>query len=108
MLTYQIKSHKATPNPYVQVDTVKDLLTRHQILVNNLNRCHFKIGDCVKFKKPKKNPAYGEIIHIEDDHNKVTFSHGGVCPMNITVRVGSQEVKTNMKKLLYVHQKGPV
>ena len=110
MLIYQIRNPKARPESAPV--TVKDIITRAQILKNNISRCHFKIGDCIKFKKPKKSPHKGTITHIEDDHNKVVFSHGGMCPMNITVRIeqehGEMEVKTNMKKILYVHRGAPV
>lgn len=109
MLTYLIKRHTETANIDIGKPlTVKDYLTRKQILANNLSRCHFNVGDPVKFKKPRSNPAKGTIVNIEDDHTKVTFSHGGMCPMNIVIRLedGKTEVKTNMKKILLTFQGG--
>lgn len=110
MLSYRIPKHKERTKPaHIPVNVPPS--TRRQILEDQLKRCIFKVGDRVKFKKPRRNPVYGEITAIDDDVDNVTFSSGGV-PMNIHVKIplrdkanglqyGYQIVRTNMKKLMW-------
>ena len=76
----------------------------------------FRVGDKVKFKKPRRNPIYGEILHIETIPEKVQWSHGGLVPLNISVQVdkidsttgviyGTELMKVSDKKLLFVRGK---
>ncbi len=93
-MTYQIKSHRETANNF---------LTKQHILQSQLERCFFKIGDKVKFKKPRRNPIYGTITHIEECWDLVTWTHGGMLPNNISINVEGvpTTVKTNMKRIIF-------
>jgi hypothetical protein len=99
LFVYRIARLKAQPNP-------TEYTSRPQILARHLARCIFNVGDKVKFKKPKRNPAYGYIARIDNDFSKITWAHGGLTPMFIHVDVikGNtlERVKTNDKKLIYV------
>lgn len=100
MLTYQIKSHKEPVNIFV---------SKLEIMEKQLNNCHFKVGDRVRFKKPKRNPVYGSITHIEECWDLVTWTHGGLIPCNISItiepsagkEIKSFNVKTNMKRIIH-------
>ena len=110
MLIYQIKGPKVQHEPPTGPEA---FVSKQAILERQLEKSFFKVGDWVKFKKPKKNPIYGTIIHIEDDHEKVTWTRGGLVPNNITIEceMGSKatrepRLKTCAKRLLFVAQKG--
>lgn len=110
MFTYKIRNHKGQPDA-----SSSDASTsmRKQTLKRNLEKTWMNVGDRVKFKKPKKGAIYATIFEIIEDPDKITWSHGGVCPMNIVVDVekvdkangvvyGTERVKTNIKKLSFV------
>lgn len=114
MLTYQIKSTLAQHRRVIG-KKCEEFLSKEAILKRNLEKTWLAVGDIVRFKKPRRNPVMGVIVHIEDDHDRVTFSNGGTQAMNISVKVdkfqavdgglvkyGEQIVKTNVKKLVFV------
>ncbi len=82
-----------------------------KILRANIAKNFFKLGDKVKWKKPRSNPKVGIIVAIQDNIQEVTWVNGGTTPMNVIVEVekkangityGTERVKTNVKKLLYL------
>ena len=108
MFTYRIAPPKATPDPST---TLGPFLSKEEILRRNVGRCHIKVGDYVRFKKPKRNPVYGTVVAIEDDPEKVHWVRGGLTPMNVVVDVikndketgapyGTERVRTNFRKLM--------
>jgi hypothetical protein len=79
--------------------------TKQECLDRHLKRCLFKEGDFARFKRPKRNPIYGKITHIEKDPDKVTWSQKGMVPNYITVEVyhtdkRTKETKTTVVKTL--------
>lgn len=103
MLTYQIHHAKGLAKSSYK--------TKQTILEAALRRSFFKVGDRVKFKKPKRSPIYGTITHIEEAWDLVTWTNGGIHPCNITVLVEdgvkSFNAKTSAKRLvLAAYQKG--
>ena len=93
-------------------------MSREEVLRRNIAKIWFKIGDRVKFKKPRRPGIYGTVVDIVTDINQVTWSKGHLIPMNIVVEVdkidkvngnifGKDRVKTNIKKLVWtVNGKG--
>lgn len=82
-----------------------------KILRANIAKNFFKLGDKVKWKKPRSNPKVGIVVAIQDNIQEVTWVNGGTTPMNVIVEVekkangityGTERVKTNVKKLLYL------
>ena len=82
-----------------------------KILRANIAKNFFKLGDKVKWKKPRSNPKVGIVVAIQDNIQEVTWVNGGITPMNVIVEVekkangityGTERVKTNVKKLLYL------
>jgi hypothetical protein len=125
LLTYKILKPKARPNrrqrqsatsvgrEIARAFTLKSDDELRTILDNNLKKNYFNIGERVKFKKPRRNPVYGTIVDIQSDIKQVTWTQGGTVPMNIVVEIekvdpdlnmvyGTERVKTNVKKLLFV------
>ena len=120
MLTYQIKNLIAPhSNTFVLIgppkkEEVADIyLSRKAIMDRQISNSIFKVGDHVKFKKPKRNPIYGVIQHIEDNPNKCEWKM--TSPQNIAVSVplvdphsnieyGSQIINTNMRRILYIRK----
>ena len=95
MFIYAIKPRQSLPH-----STDRDL-----ILAGQLTKCLFKVGDVVRFKKPRRKPICGTVVAIEDDVDKITWIHGGLCPTNIVVDIErggrTQRVKTNYRKLAF-------
>lgn len=111
MLTYHVASIKA-PRKGAPVSVTMDYMSREEVLQRNLDKTWFKIGDRVKFKKPRRPGIYGTVVDIITDINQVTWSKGHLIPMNIVVEVdkidkangtifGKDRVKTNIKKLVW-------
>jgi hypothetical protein len=108
-LTYQIlhpKAARKNGKPPILV-AVHD---RDAILQRQLAATIFKVGDTVKFKKPKRNSIHGKVVEIQKRSAEVTWSSSG-SPMNIVLEVekkqdgikyGIERVKANAKKLLLV------
>ena len=99
MFTYRIK-HRSSP-------TAESSTHKEVILRNALARCQFVIGDHVRFKA--KRGHYGVIVDIESHMDKITWTHGGLCPANITVDLDKgngdiMRVKTSYKKLRAVNR----
>lgn len=108
MFYYEINQHRPSPQ-HTEItllgETQLDCFNRHR------KRCIFKVGDSVRFKKPRKNPIRGVIEHIEEDLSKVTWSNGGTVPNYISIRVNTinkrtreestQIVKTHEGKLIW-------
>lgn len=97
MFTYRIKH----PNS-ARSDGITD---KGVILRNALARCPFIIGDAVRFRV--RNGAKGRIVDIESHMDKITWTHGGLCPANIVLDVEDPQgnirrVKTNYKKLVAI------
>jgi hypothetical protein len=86
--------------------SIKEYLSKPAILKRNLDKCTFRIGDVIRFKKPKKSPVRGTIVDIITDESKVVWARG-TCPMNIVVELDGDKrppavVKTNIKKIVLV------
>lgn len=107
MLTYKIQKPKA-PRKGRQLGEPS---SKSEILSKYLERNDFFVGDRVKFKKPRRNPVKGTVLHIETDPEKVVWSHGGFVPMFIVLSVdkvdkntgliyGYDKVKTNSRKIM--------
>jgi len=106
LLTYRILKHK------VQRDVLLPVEARQVILKRELGKSHLKIGDKVRFKKPRRNPIKGIIKDILSDMKDVKWGPGS-CPLNVVVEVDKVDVKsrisygkeiihTNMKKLIAI------
>lgn len=105
-----LSSHKKTALnnlPAQQIDTI-----RAQLLERQLDGVWFKVGEQVRFKKPKRNPVWGTVVGIVTNPSECTFSESSGVPMNIILEVakkdldlglqyGTERVKTNIKKLMY-------
>lgn len=89
-------------------------MDKQMILNRHLNKCFVKIGDRVRFKKPKRNPWYGKLVHAEDDAGKCEWRNGGTTPLFLTVEVdkvdkqtgvvyGTEKVTCGVRQLLFVH-----
>lgn len=106
MLTHRIRV--AAPPRRLSKTSLSD---KEHILSANINKCWFKVGDRVKFKKPKRNPIYGTIVAIQDKVDEVVWSETDI-PYNIvlevekfnagTKQISTDRVRTNVKKLTYV------
>lgn len=70
------KSSNATPPDFDK----KEAFKRHFI------RFWGEVGDLVVFKRPKKHKIQWEVIHVEDDAEKVTWNNGGWTPNYIQLR----------------------
>ena len=92
MLTYAIFKSKESNGEF---------LSREQVLDRNLARTFFKVGDVVRFKKPRKPVVSGTIVDIQEKVGEITWGHGGLVPMNIIVEVNGTRVKTNVKRLCF-------
>lgn len=114
MLSYRIQSQSPRPKRKER-SVIHSPEEQKGLLQKNLSNCLFKVGDTVRFKKPRRNPVYGKIVAIDDKPEECTWASSGV-PMNIHVSVplkdkgtsivyGHQIVRTNMKKLLYEGRK---
>jgi hypothetical protein len=55
-----------------------------------------KIGDRVKFKKPRKNPPYGTLVHCEEDAGKVEWRNAGTVPLFLTIEIDKVDRKTGV------------
>jgi hypothetical protein len=110
LLTYRISKSKA-PRRVGQAVKTFNYEDKEKLLHSNLNKTFFRVGDIVRFKKPRRNPLVGTVIEIQSKVSEVTWVNGGTSPMNIILEVvkGSngatpktERVKTNVKKLLFV------
>jgi hypothetical protein len=101
VLIYRIRNKGTDPDKGV-VDT--ETPSKEYILKQQLNKCFMKVGDRVKFKKPKRNAIYGKIVHIEEDYEKVIWIRGGLVPANIHIECEPKGrlVKTSIKKICFV------
>ena len=108
MLLYQIRipsvrvKHTAQLNNLILGESDEEVLARY---LTKFPR--FTVGDRVRFKKPKRRPIEGSIIHVEKNSEKVHFTNG--IPQFLTIKLdeknvinGIREVKANSKKLLYI------
>ena len=105
MLTYAIKKEKPRQKS-------KSNFTKGEILERNLAATIFKVGDRVRFKKPRRNPVYATVVGIQSDALEITWTADDV-PMNILLEVEKrtpinngmmvtkERVKTNVKKLIW-------
>jgi len=109
LLTYKIQKPKA-PRKLGQVSDKQTVLSSY------LAKCPFMVGDKVKFKKPRRNPVTGIVLHIENEPENVTWSHGGFVPMFIVLSVdkidkatglvyGYDRVKTTTRKITLLEDK---
>lgn len=114
MFTYKIRRHNEQRN---KLTDLSNFHSREATLKRNIEKTWFKVGDRVRFKKQKKGAIYATIVEIIEDPDKVSWSHGGLCPMNIVIDVekkdrangvayGTERMKTNVKKLVYVSASG--
>jgi len=110
LLTYRISKFKVPRKVGAPVKSFNSE-DKEKLLHANLNKTFFRVGDTVKFKKPRRNPLVGVVVGIQTKVDEVTWVNGGTSPMNIIVEVvkGSngatpktERVKTNVKKLLFV------
>jgi len=114
MLTYSI-STKSSARPQRSRGKVE---TKDEVLQRNLAATIFKVGDRVRFKKPRRNPVYATVIDVQKDPMQITWSADDV-PMNIILEVDirkpipngflvtKERVKTNVKKLVLVQMGVP-
>ena len=95
LLTYKIQS--------LLEQHREPFLSREEILARQLEKNLFKVGDKVKFKKPRRNPVYGVIKSIGTDWKQVNWRNGGLIPNNIEVQTSANDVcmVTNMKRIIY-------
>ncbi len=111
MLTYEIRKSKAPPKPRLPPANGSVISgSRKEILERNLRANWFRVGDVVRFKKPRRNPIFGTIVEIVENPDECTWASSGV-PMNIVLEIpkktpdgvayGVERVKTNVKKLMY-------
>lgn len=93
MLTYAISKYAPTklvkPEEPIEVD-------KNAIFNRHLNRCHFKVGDKIYFKKPKKHRIEGVIKHIEQDMTKV---HWGSTKPHIPYYIEVEVIEQDGRKL---------
>lgn len=68
--------------PHIEATTGE---TRQQCFMRHYNRCVYKVGDNVVFKRPKRNKLRGVVDHIETDISKMFWSDGGKQPRYIRV-----------------------
>jgi len=124
LLTFQIRRPKvASSSPVRQAQarhstwaqstpTQQQEKIRATLLEKNLQNLWFKVGEEVRFKKPKRKPIWGKVVNIVKEPNEVTWSESSGVPMNIILEVprtdtksgiqyGTERVKTNVKKLMY-------
>lgn len=89
-------------------------MDKQMILNRHLNKSFFTIGDRVRFKKPKRNPRYGTLVHCEEDAGKCEWRNNGTVPLFLTidvdkvdkdtgVRYGTEKVRAGVKQLMFVH-----
>lgn len=108
MLSYRIQSQSALRKDGSVISNVVD---RQAVLAKNIKQCFLRVGDTVRFKKPRRNPVIGTVVRIDDDPNVCTWASSGI-PMNIHVSIplkdrgssivyGHKIVRTNIKKLLF-------
>jgi hypothetical protein len=110
LLTYSITHNKGTATKEPSPTNLDNYYSREAIFRRHLASCPFKIGDKVKYKKPKRNPPQGTIIDIVTDFKDVVWTPNGASPMFILVKKeGSNKTITNpeitpinMKRLLLV------
>jgi hypothetical protein len=107
LLTFRISKRKERRKSAPVDETVLE-----NILASTLRRSIFRVGDTVKFKKPRNNPMIGKIVSIQEKVSEVTWVNGSKYPMNIVVDVikydkktgleyGTMRVKTNAKKITF-------
>ena len=61
--------------------------SKENIFQRHLNRCFFKEGEEVCFKKPRRNPTRGIVLKILKDFSQVTWTQGGAIPNYIQLAV---------------------
>lgn len=113
MLTYNILNAKSTQTTKEISPTHPDnYYSREAIYKRHMANCSFKIGDKVRFKKPKRNAPTGTIIDIVTEFKDVKWTPNGASPMFIIIQqevlnkaTGAIETVSspiNMKRILYV------
>jgi hypothetical protein len=90
LLTYVIRKHKAQPNTGVGE------CTRESILTSQLERTPIKVGDSVRFKKPRSRRICGTVLEIITDPTQIKWSKG-VVPNCMKVNIDKIDLKTNIK-----------
>lgn len=115
MLSLKIRNPKAPPRTEPEPDSSEAFMDKKAILGRHLNKCFLKVGDRVRFKKPKRKPIYGTLIHAEEDPMKVEWRNQGTIPLFLTVEVdkvnrhgeiyGTEKQRVGVKQLLFVHSR---
>jgi hypothetical protein len=75
---------------------------RSESFKRHFERCLFKPGDEVVFKKPKRNKIRGVVEYIENDINKIFWSEGGGSPRYIKVKIETVDKTTGEIKSLHM------
>lgn len=90
MLTQTLSRNKGFKLPLL--GTPGDVKADQVAIFNrHLNRCWFKVGDEIVFKKPKNRKIEGIIKHIEEDPTKVVWSHDKMVPYYIEVAITTKD-----------------
>ena len=104
MLVYQIKPQWVAPSTE-QLNYLIGSQKQLDVYLEKFPR--FVCGDRVRFKRPKRRPIEGTIIHVERDNTKIHWTNG--VPQFLTIHLdkknvinGIETVKANSKKLLYI------
>lgn len=110
MFTYKIHKPKVHARPskpkHLPLARASLLADKQAILTINLEKTLFKIGDCVRFKKPRRPIVHGTVIDIQKSVDEVTWANDDSLPMNIILEIDkgggkTERVKTNVKKLTF-------
>lgn len=115
MYSYKIQNLKA-PHRLRQrpsKESAEAFMDQQMILGRHLNKCFLKVGDRVRFKRPKRNPLYGTVVHAEEDAGKCEWRNQTI-PLFLTVdvdkvdkdtgvRYATEKVRCGLKQLMFVH-----
>lgn len=85
----QLVGHN-TPTPFTDITPE----IKKKVLSDALERCFFKKGDHVTFKKPKRNRIRGVIRDLETDPQKVSWAYGKPLYMIVDVTDSSGKITT--------------
>lgn len=97
MLTQSLIRH---PEPALSTLSSEDLKAAQIAAMNrHLNRCFFKVGDEVVFKKPKNKKIEAIIKHIEQDPLKVVWSGDKTIPFYIDVEITTKDTRNLPKSM---------
>jgi hypothetical protein len=67
-----------------------------------------KVGDKVRFKKPKKHKIYGVITQIDENIDDVTWTQNGMVPNYIHVEIAQSNKRGEIKKQLLKTHEGKI